>query len=247
MRDRRAHGPPGEDPGIVRDCHGPGRCQPRDRRPGAHQPHVLVAAVRGDGQRGRIARRRAGRPAQQLGAASGDRGVPGGAGDRAGNRRLGPRLHHRLRRRIRVRHPRRRVPRPFALPHIPHHRHRRDAGGRRSGRTPAETRRRPHAACAGFGRHAGGRSLGVPARCGRLQAAAHGQGGVQWPDGGLAGPRRLHRRAPHPRGPDRDGGRHVDRRRPRLARRQAGRARKPRSSSMRHAGIPIRQPMRCSN
>ena len=101
------------------------------------------AALRRDGERRGLALRRAGRRAQRLGVPSGGGGVPAGAGGRAGARRESAReLLAAVGRRLRGRHPRRRVPRPLALPDLPHHRHRRHARRRGRGRPSARARRR---------------------------------------------------------------------------------------------------------
>ena len=72
-------------------------------------------ALRGDGQRRRVARRRTGRRAQRLGVASGDGRLSAGARRRAGARQARRRAARGGRRRLRGRHPRRRVPGPLAL------------------------------------------------------------------------------------------------------------------------------------
>ena len=209
-----------------------------------------LAALRRDGERRRLALRRAGRRPQRLGVPSGRRRVPARARGRAGDRRLGPRAHRGRRRRLRSRHPRRRVPRPLALQGLPHDRHRGHARGRRRGGSPARPRRRPDAARVRIRRHAGRGPVGVPARRRRLQAAAHGEGR------GRRAARRVSRRATA--SPARSGS-SKDRRawrpacRPTPIRRgsstgsaRAGRWPRRRSSGTRPAVTRIPPPTRCS-
>ena len=117
------------------------------------------------------------------------------------------------------------------------------------GRPAARPRRRADAARVRLGGHAGRGLLGVPARRGRFQAAAHRACRGDGPDLRLSRARRLHRREADPRP--------APRRWPRACRRDAdprvsstglasaGRSRRPRSSSTPPAATPIRRPTRC--
>ncbi len=155
-----------------RALHAGARARRRPER-GADPPPRLEPAGGCGHQRGRVARGRAGRRAQRLGVPSGGGGVSAGAGGGAGDAAFGPRAAHRRGGRLRGRHPRRRVSRPLALQGVPHHRHRRHAGGRRRGGPVAAADARADDACVRLGGHAVGGAVGVPARGGRFQAAAH--------------------------------------------------------------------------
>ena len=172
-----------------------------------------LAALCRAGQCRRLAHLRAGRRAQRLGLPSGGGGLSGRARNRPAHRRLWPRLHRRLGRRLRGRHPRRRVSGTFALPRLPHHRHRRHDRSRGRSRPPARPRPGGHASRHRLCRHASRGPLGIPARRGRLQAAPHRQGRRRRTDRRLPRQGRLHRREAHPRRQAGHGGRHVLRRR----------------------------------
>jgi hypothetical protein len=100
-----------------------------------------------------LALRRAGRRAQRLGVPPGGGGVPAGAGGGPGAGRQRARSADGLRGGLRGRHPRRRVPRPLALPHLPHHRHGGHPGRRRRGGPPAALDAGTDAPRLRFGRH----------------------------------------------------------------------------------------------
>ena len=120
-------------------------------------------------------------------------------------------VHRRFCRRLRGRHPRRRVPRPLALPRLPHHRHRRHDRSSRGDGAVARPRLFGDAQRDRLCRHAGCRPVGVPARRCRLQAAPHRQGRSRRADRSVSCTRWLHRREAHPRRRARHGRRHVER------------------------------------
>ena len=173
----------------------------------------IEPARRGGRQRGGVAFRRTGRRAQRFGVSSGHGRVPRGARGRAGARAQRRAVARGQRRRLRSRHPRRRISRPLALQDLPHDRHRRHVRGGGGGRQPARAQCRADAARLRFGRHAVGGAVGVSARRGGFEAAAHRARGGRWPERRVPRARRLHRRAPHPRRVARPRGRHVERRR----------------------------------
>ncbi len=207
-------------------------------------------ALRGDGQRGGVAFRRAGRRAQRFGVPSRRRRLSAGAGGRAGAGMLGARPRHRGGRRLRGRHPRRRVSRPLALQGLPHDGHGGNRGGRGRGRPAAGAFRHRDGSRIRLGRHAGGGALGVPARRRGFEAAAHGESRRRRPHRRVSRQGRVHRREAHPRRVRR-GWRPGCR--PTRIRRgspigwaSAGRWPRRRSSSTRPAGTRTRRPMRCS-
>ena len=150
---------------------------------------------------------------------------PRGAGGGAGARPLRPRAARGLGRRLRGRHPRRRIPRPLALPDLPHHRHR-GHPRRRGGRRPSAAASTRSGCCHAFG-SAGTQAAGLweflrDAADSKQLHTAHAA--RPRPDVGLPRARRAHRRPPHPRRRARPGRGHVERRRSGAADRPPGRA-----------------------
>ena len=232
---------------ALRRAHGPGRRPERSADPSArHQP-----ALRRDGQRRGVARRRAGRRAQRLGVPSGGGRVPAGARGRAGAR------------------PQRRA--SCSRPRSPATRSASASASSSAARTTSVFHTTGTAgtlaAAAAVGRLLGldaGADARTPSARPGTQAAglweflrdaadskqlhtAHAAAGR--PDCGLSRRRRLHRRAAHPRRRAGHGGGHVERRRSGAPRRpasaRAGRWPRPRSSSTPPAATPIRRPTRC--
>ena len=83
-----------------------------------------------------------------------------------------PRLADSRRCRLRSRHSRRRISRPLALQGVPHDRHRGRRRGRRDSRSACWDSPPPRCSTHSVRGHAGGRTVGIPARRGRLEAAA---------------------------------------------------------------------------
>ena len=218
----------------------------RVRSPDLATAHL--AAVRGDGQRRRVALRRAGRRAQRLGVSSGRRRLSAGARRRAGARRVRPRA---LTAAVAGYEVGIRVGEFLGRSHYKVFHTTGTAGTVAAAAAAGRCCASPlaDAARVRLGRHAGRRSVGIPARRGRLEAAAHREGCRRRAHRRLSRAGRLHRRHAHPRGPAGHGGRHVDRRRSGAAHRPPGRAlgarRRPRSSSTRRAGTRTPRPTRC--